>query len=99
MIDIDETGNGVRFSVHVQPRAARSGIAGIHGSAVKVRLQAPPVDGAANEALIALLAESLGVPRREVLILAGATSRLKRVEVRGLSAHLARQRLALAGAD
>ncbi len=99
MIDIDETGNGVRFSVHVQPRAARSGIAGMHGSAVKVRLQAPPVDGAANEALIALLAESLGVPRREVLILAGATSRLKRVEVRGLSAHLARQRLALAGAD
>ncbi len=99
MIDIDETGNGVRFSVHVQPRAARSGIAGMHGSAVKVRLQAPPVDGAANEALIALLAESLGVPRREVLILAGATSRLKRVEVRGLTAHLARQRLALAGAD
>lgn len=99
MIDIDETGNGVRFSVHVQPRAARSGIAGVHGSAVKVRLQAPPVDGAANEALIALLAGSLGVPRREVLILAGATSRTKRVEVRGLTAHLARERLALAGAD
>jgi hypothetical protein len=98
VIDIDETGNGVRFSVHVQPRAARSGVAGVHGSAVKVRLQAPPVDGAANEALIALLAESLGVPRREVLILAGATSRLKRVEVRGLTAHLTRERLAAAGA-
>ena len=99
MIAIDETGNGVRFSVHVQPRAARSGIAGMHGSAVKVRLQAPPVDGAANDALISLLAESLGVPRREVSILAGATSRLKRVEVRGLTARLARERLGLSAAE
>lgn len=98
MIAIDETGNGVRFSVHVQPRAARSGIAGMHGSAVKVRLQAPPVDGAANDALISLLAQSLGVPRREVSILAGATSRLKRVEVRGLTARLARERLGLSAA-
>ena len=99
MIDIDETGNGVRFSVHVQPRAARSGIAGMHGRAVKVRLQAPPVDGAANEALIALLAESLGVARREVFILAGATSRLKRVEVRGLTARLTRERLGLSAPE
>ena len=71
----------------------------MHGSAVKVRLQAPPVDGAANDALISLLAESLGVPRREVSILAGATSRLKRVEVRGLTARLARERLGLSAAE
>ena len=91
----DETPDGVRFSVRVLPRARRNEIAGILGDVVKVRLQAPPVDGAANEALVSLLAESLGVPRREVRILGGASSRLKRIEVRGVTAQLARQRLKL----
>lgn len=92
---MDETTEGVRFSVQVQPRARRSEIAGLHGDTVKVRLQSPPVDGAANDELVALLAESLGVPRREVLILVGATSRLKRVEVRGVTAQLVQERLGL----
>jgi len=60
----------------VQPRASRSEIIGQHGAALKVRLQAPPVDGAANEALVRLLADSLGVPQRSVRVVAGATSRL-----------------------
>jgi len=73
----------VRVSVHVQPRATCSEIVGLHGAALKVRLQAPPVDGAANEALIELLAERLGVARRAVRVVAGASSRAKTVEVDG----------------
>ena len=73
----------VRVSVHVQPRASRSEIIGQHGAALKVRLQAPPVDGAANEALVALLADRLGVARRAVKVVAGASSRAKTVEVEG----------------
>ena len=74
-------GTGVRFAVRVQPRASRSEVAGLHGDALKVRLQAPPVDGAANAALVGFIAESLGVPRRAVRIVAGETSRSKVVEV------------------
>ena len=76
-------GSSVRVSVHVQPRATRSEIVGLHGAALKVRLQAPPVDGAANEALVTLLAERLGVARRSVRVIAGATSRSKTVKVDG----------------
>jgi hypothetical protein len=80
---VDVKGTVVRVAVHVQPRASRSEIIGQHGAALKVRLQAPPVDGAANEALVHLLADSLGVSRRSVRVVAGATSRTKTVEVDG----------------
>ena len=76
-------GTTVRVDVHVQPRASRSEIVGLHGAALKVRVQAPPVEGAANEALASLLADRLGVPRRAVRVVAGATSRAKTVEVDG----------------
>lgn len=89
-LDVREHPNSVRFSVRVQPRAARSGMAGIYGSSLRVRISAPPVDGAANEALIELLAERLGVPRRDVSIVGGVASRSKVVEVRGVSAELVR---------
>jgi uncharacterized protein len=69
--------------VYVQPRASRSEVVGMHGTALKVRLHAPPVDGAANEALVRLLAESLGIPRRAVRIVAGAAARAKTVEMDG----------------
>jgi uncharacterized protein len=71
--------------VRVQPRAARSEIAGLHGDALKVRLSAPPVDGAANAALVELLAEALGVPRRCVRVVSGMRSRGKVVEVDGVN--------------
>jgi uncharacterized protein (TIGR00251 family) len=71
--------------VHVQPRASKNEIVGKHGDALKVRLTAPPVDSAANNALVALLAEALGVSHRDVQIVAGATSRMKLVEVAGIS--------------
>ena len=80
---VDERAGTVRVSVHVQPRASANEIAGLHGTALKVRLLAPPVDGAANEALVALFAERLGVPRRSVRVVAGATSRSKIVGDRG----------------
>jgi uncharacterized protein len=75
------TGATIRFAVHVQPRATRSEALGRHGDALKVRLQAPPVDGAANEALVELLASVLEVPRRAVQLVSGHTSRRKVVEV------------------
>lgn len=76
-----------RFAVHVQPRAKRTEVAGMHGAAVKIRLAAPPVDGVANEALRRFLAERLCVPRAAVRVVAGAASRDKLVEVDGLSAE------------
>lgn len=84
---VNTTAEGVRFGVHVQPKASRSEIVGLHGDALKIRLQAPPVDGAANEALVHLVAASLGLPRAAVQIVAGLSSRRKTVEVRGVSAE------------
>jgi uncharacterized protein (TIGR00251 family) len=71
--------------VRVQPRASRNEISGALGGVLKVRLQAPPVDGAANEALVAFLAEELGIPRRGVRIVAGSSGRSKWVEVDGIA--------------
>jgi uncharacterized protein (TIGR00251 family) len=79
-------GGSHRFGVRVQPRAAHSGIVGLHGDALKVRLSAPPVDGAANDMLVEILAAALGVTRASVRIVAGATSRSKIVEVDGVDA-------------
>lgn len=85
-LTVRASGAGVRFPVRVQPRASRSEIVGMHGDAVKIRLSAPPVDGAANDALVALIAEVLGVGRRAVRIVSGETSRSKVVEVEGVTA-------------
>ena len=74
------------LSIRVIPRSPRSRIDGRRGDALLVRLAAPPVDGAANEALIELLSREFQVPKRQVSILSGATSRDKRVELAGLDA-------------
>lgn len=89
-------GGGTRLAVRVQPRASRSGIAGWHGEALRVRLQAPPVDGAANAALVRLLAEALGLPRERVRLLQGTASRAKTVEIAGLGPDAVLGRLGLA---
>lgn len=73
----------VRLTIRVQPRASRDEVAGRQGEAVRIRLRAPPVDGAANEALVDFLAAELSVPRRHVRIIAGAGSRTKVVEIDG----------------
>lgn len=70
-----------RLEIRLQPRAARTRIVGRHASALKVQVHAPPVDGAANAALIALLAETFGVPGRAVRLLQGAANRRKLVEI------------------
>lgn len=83
---VTEREGAVRFSVRVQPRSSREGVDGLHGDALRVRVNAPPVEGAANEAVISVLARALGVPRRAVRIVAGESSRAKVVEVDGLAA-------------
>jgi hypothetical protein len=75
------TATGVRVAVRVQPRSPRDRVVGPHGTALKVQVAAPPVGGAANQAVIELLAKWLGVPRRAVTILQGHSSRDKLVEV------------------
>ena len=83
----------VRIAVHAKPRSRRSRVAGTREGALAVELAAPPVDGAANEALVATLAAALGIPKRDVTLARGASSRAKVVEVRGLTETEVRARL------
>ena len=78
-------GSSVFLDVRVIPRAAKSQIAGKRADALLVRLNAPPVDGAANDELVRLLADTLGVPRRNIEIVSGHSSRAKRVRVTGVT--------------
>ena len=82
---VREEGGRVRFSVRVQPRASSDEVSGVHGNALKIRLGAPPVGGAANDALVNFLAALFAVPRRAVRILAGESSRSKLVEIDGVT--------------
>ena len=81
---LEAVANGVVITVRVIPRAGKSGVAGTRGDALLVRLHAAPVEGAANEELIEVIAERLGVPKRAVEIISGGRSRHKRVRVTGL---------------
>jgi uncharacterized protein len=76
----------VRVEVRVAPRASREAILGEHDGALKVALTAAPVDGAANEALVALLASALGVPKKAVVLVSGQTRKQKVLDVSGVSA-------------
>ena len=77
--------NSVSFQVRVQPRASKDEIAGEMGGALKVRLRAPAVEDRANEALVEFLAELLKTSRSAVSILSGERSRVKRIEIRGVT--------------
>ncbi|MCR4399782.1 MAG: DUF167 domain-containing protein [Syntrophomonadaceae bacterium] len=92
---IEEVAGGIRLRVQVVPRASRNEIVGMVGEALKVRLTAPPVEGEANRALVALLARTAGVAARDVMVVAGAGSRRKVIEVRGVSADEFRRRTGL----
>jgi uncharacterized protein (TIGR00251 family) len=72
---------GWLLAIHAQPGAKRSGIAGLHGDALKVRIAASPVEGQANDELLAFVAEALGVPKKNVTLVKGARSRHKTVSV------------------
>jgi uncharacterized protein (TIGR00251 family) len=75
---------GAVLEVLVQPRASRTRVVGEHDGRLKIQLAAPPVDGEANAALLAFLADALGVKRADVTLLAGETGRRKRVRIAGL---------------
>ena len=86
-ITVSDVDGGSELNVRVVPRSGRTAIAGHRGNALLVRLAAAPVDGAANEALIALLAELLQRPKRDITIVSGLKSRDKRIRVAGASAR------------
>jgi uncharacterized protein (TIGR00251 family) len=87
MIPVRETETGVVFRIRVIPRASRCEPAGFQNDALKIRITAPPVEGKANEACIALLAELLGVKKAQVKIIAGHASRMKTVAVERMKAN------------
>lgn len=83
----------VVLSLHIQPGARKTEVVGLHGTALKIRLAAPPVDGKANLALIEFLAEKLGVAKQRINLFAGASSRAKRVRIDGITAASVVERL------
>ncbi|MCI0525644.1 MAG: DUF167 domain-containing protein [Acidobacteria bacterium] len=85
MIKLTAKDDGISFAVRVQPRSSKSGVAGELDGALKIRLAAPPVDGEANEELIRLLAKLFGVPRQQITLISGQTSKNKLVRVSGIS--------------
>jgi len=85
MLWIREVPEGVIFKVSVQPRSSRNEIAGLQDDAVKIRLTAPPIEGAANKMCIEFLAKSLKVRKSDVEIIRGQSSRTKKVLVRSVS--------------
>lgn len=94
MIKLSAKDGHVTFAVRVQPRASQTAITGELDGALKIRLAAPPVDGAANEELIRWLAKFFEITRRDVEILSGETSKQKIIRVSGVSAVVAEQKLA-----
>jgi uncharacterized protein len=85
MLEIQERDGAAILSVRVQPRASKDQIAGEMNGALKVRLQAPAVENHANDALIEFLAQLLKTPKSAVRILSGDRSRIKRIEIRGVT--------------
>lgn len=90
---ISQRGDAVRITIHVQPRAARTEVAGEHGDAIKLRVAAPPVEGEANREVRRFLAKLLGVAPSCVEVLSGETGRRKVVEISGITAAAARAKL------
>ena len=84
----------VEIRVHAAPRAARTEVQGATERGLRIRLHAPPAEGRANEELVRFLARRLGVARRDVELRSGGTSRIQRVRVAGVTAHMVRARLA-----
>ncbi len=86
MLDVNVCADSIEFKVRVIPRASRTEIVGLIEGALKVRIKAPPVDGAANEELVKFLSKKLGVSKGSVEIVAGQTSKTKRLRVVGVTA-------------
>ena len=94
-VELQSVAQGVILPVRVVPRASRSALAGVRQGALVVRLTAPPVEGAANRALVKFLAKALGIAGGRVQVVSGQRSRSKRVLLEGLEASAVRRRLEL----
>jgi uncharacterized protein len=88
MIEYTTIGDAISFRVYVIPRASRTEIVGEHNGALRVRLAAPPVNGAANDELVRTLARLLKLPQSSIEIVAGRSSRTKQLRVKGARADL-----------
>lgn len=84
MLWTQQTREGIRFKIRVQPRASKDEIIGLVDDALKVRLTSPPVDGQANEACLRFFARALDIPKSHVRLVVGETSRTKTLEVKGV---------------
>ncbi|MGQ0810452.1 MAG: DUF167 domain-containing protein [Nitrospiraceae bacterium] len=93
---VQDAPDGAVLIVHVQPRASRTEYAGRYGEACKIRVSAPPIEGAANEALRDFLAKQFDIPRSAVILCSGAVSRQKRVMLKGISARRVEEKWKLA---
>lgn len=85
---VQDIQNGVVLTVHVQPKASRTEYVGIYGNALKIRVAAPPIDGAANDELVRFLADCCAVSPGSISIHAGAKSRAKRVIIKGVTSNI-----------
>ncbi len=85
---LKESNGAVTLTIKVVPRASKNQVAGMEGDAIKVRLNAPPVEGKANDALVEFLADILNVARSQIEIVTGQTSRHKVVRIRGVTAKI-----------
>jgi uncharacterized protein len=93
MLDLQQSGTDVLLPVTVQPRASRNAVAGLHSSALKLLLTAPPVEGAANDACLRLLADLLGISRARLSIVRGMKARQKLIRITDMSIDALRIRL------
>ena len=84
-VPFTRTRDGIRIEVKVEPRSSKKGLAGVLGNKLKVKLTSPPVDGAANEQLIEVLAEAFGIKKSAITIIRGQSSKNKVVELSGIS--------------
>ena len=92
---ISATSAGARLTVRVMPRASRTAIEGIRDGRLLIRVTAPPVDDAANEAVVAVLARALTLPPRAIRIVSGTSGRNKTIEIAGLDPAAVRARLSV----
>lgn len=97
MFPLNETAKGLTFAIKVQPRARKSAIIGSVGGAIKLAVAAPPVEGKANQAVVEFFADWFEIPRSQVTITSGETSRNKSIRVTGITAQQLREKLAVAG--
>lgn len=93
MIELTPSKGGVLLNVHAQPGARREGVTGEHAGALRVAVNAPPDKGKANAAILKVLAEALGLKPTQIELIAGETSRRKRVLLAGLSVEDASRRI------